>query len=175
MSACWLHLSQWIKKKLPKVSQIKCSKVLMWLSLWCFLLRTPSWSSWPPVRLLLYDSVCRTSEVAKMCYRFEWLRARRAEEVTLLFPLQTFLLSCLLVCAAGPVGTSCFVSRGVKCGPFWLADSLQSQESRASCWFSSYSWCSRPRPPAFGRFTPNPPDTHHEFWLLFVLSRCCDI
>lgn len=116
MSACWLHLSQWIKKKLPKVSPIKCSKVLMWLSLWCFLLRTPSWSSWPPVRLLLYDSVCRTSEVAKMCYRFEWLCARRAEEVTLLFPLQTFLLSCLLVCAAGPVGTSCFVSRGVKCG-----------------------------------------------------------
>lgn len=32
-----------------KVFQMNSSNVL----LWCFLLRTPSWSSWPPVRLLL--------------------------------------------------------------------------------------------------------------------------
>lgn len=65
---------------------------------------------------------CVQNVWSEMCCRFEWLRAKSAKDVTLLFPLQTFLLSCLLVCAAVPVGTSCFVSRSVRC-KMWLPSS----------------------------------------------------
>lgn len=54
-----------------------------------------------------------------------------------------------------------------------LADSLQSQESQASCWFSSSSWCSHPPPTVYGRLYQTTIHNHHHHSLWVFVMCCC--